>query len=44
MMPEAEIIRLTSEILTKLNIGNFKIRINHRKILESIVLLIGGQK
>lgn len=42
MMPEAEILKITSEILTALDIGDFKIRINHRKLLEAAVHIIGG--
>jgi histidyl-tRNA synthetase len=37
MLPDAEIIKVTHEILKDLNIGKFKIKINNRKFLDAVV-------
>ncbi|OLY81572.1 Histidine-tRNA ligase, mitochondrial [Smittium mucronatum] len=36
MIPDAEIVCVANEVLTKLEIGEFIIKINHRKILDGI--------
>ncbi|KAF8204251.1 hypothetical protein K438DRAFT_1932324 [Mycena galopus ATCC 62051] len=41
MIPDGEIISLVCTILTKLNVGEFTIKINHRKILDGIFEVCG---
>ncbi|KAF7347238.1 Histidine--tRNA ligase, mitochondrial [Mycena venus] len=41
MIPEGEIISLVCTILTKLDVGEFTIKINHRKILDGIFEVCG---
>ncbi|KAF9007955.1 histidine-tRNA ligase [Cyathus striatus] len=41
MIPDAEIISLTCSILTKLEVGDFTIKLNHRKILDGIFEVCG---
>lgn len=41
MIPDAEIISLVSTILSKLDVGEFTIKINHRKILDGIFEVCG---
>ena len=41
MIPDAELISVISEILTSLDIGNFIIKVNNRKFLDSIIQLAG---
>ncbi|KAJ7077592.1 histidine-tRNA ligase [Mycena crocata] len=41
MIPDGEIISLVCTILTKLDVGEFTIRINHRKILDGIFEVCG---
>jgi len=41
LVVDAEVIAMTSEILSQLNIGRFVIRVNHRKILKGITQYIG---
>lgn len=41
MIPDSEILLITVETLTALNIGNFTIKINHRKILDAIFDVCG---
>jgi histidyl-tRNA synthetase len=41
MIPDAEVLKVIVEILTELNLGNFLIKINHRKLLDATVELSG---
>lgn len=41
MIPDAELLSLVSTILTKLKVGEFTIKINHRKILDGIFEVCG---
>ncbi|KII93120.1 hypothetical protein PLICRDRAFT_49196 [Plicaturopsis crispa FD-325 SS-3] len=41
MIPDAEILSLLCTILTKLDVGEFTIKINHRKILDGIFEVCG---
>lgn len=41
MVPDAEILAVLCEALTALDIGEFTIKINHRKILDGIFELAG---
>lgn len=36
MMPDAECIKIVSEILTSLDIGDFVVKLNHRKLLDGM--------
>lgn len=44
MIPDAEVLKVVSEILTKLNIGGYLIKINHRKFLDAMIDLSGCEK
>lgn len=41
MIPDAEVIKVVVEILTKLDIGGFNIKLNHRLLLDAVVNLSG---
>lgn len=41
MIPDAEIISLLCTILSKLDVGEFTVKINHRKILDGIFEVCG---
>ncbi|KAH8831331.1 histidyl-tRNA synthetase [Flagelloscypha sp. PMI_526] len=41
MVPDAEIISLVSTILTRLDVGEFTIKLNHRKVLDGIFEVCG---
>mmetsp|Transcript_15962 Transcript_15962/g.20971 ORF Transcript_15962/g.20971 Transcript_15962/m.20971 type:complete len:276 (-) Transcript_15962:193-1020(-) len=41
MVPDAECVKIVSEILTKCNLGDFKVKVNHRKILDGIFSVCG---
>jgi len=41
MIPDAEIISLLCDILTRLKVGEFTIKLNHRKILDGIFSVCG---
>ena len=41
MLPDAEILRITTEILDSLDIGTYTIKINHRKILDGLFEVCG---
>ncbi|KAG0235977.1 histidyl-tRNA synthetase [Mortierella sp. GBAus27b] len=41
MIPDSEILRVLTECLTALNLGEFTIKINHRKILDGIFEVCG---
>ena len=41
MLPDAEILRITTEILDSLNLGSYTIKINHRKILDGLFQVCG---
>jgi histidyl-tRNA synthetase len=36
-LADAEILALTAEVLTGLEVGSFRVRVNHRKVLEGII-------
>lgn len=36
MLPDAECVKVVSEILNSLNIGEYSIRLNHRLLLDGI--------
>lgn len=40
-MPEAECLRITSEILTELDIGEYEIKVNHRMLLDGMLAVCG---
>ncbi|KAE9556509.1 hypothetical protein FO519_000203 [Halicephalobus sp. NKZ332] len=37
LLPEAECVRIVAEVLTKLDIGTFEIKLNHRQLLEGLM-------
>eukprot|EP01114_Cavostelium_apophysatum_P006738 TRINITY_DN1818_c0_g1_i1.p1 TRINITY_DN1818_c0_g1~~TRINITY_DN1818_c0_g1_i1.p1 ORF type:complete len:410 (-),score=118.25 TRINITY_DN1818_c0_g1_i1:380-1609(-) len=41
MVPDAEAVKLMAEILSQLNIGEFKIKLNHRKLLDGMFAICG---
>jgi histidyl-tRNA synthetase len=41
MVPDAEVLTILCEALTKLDIGPFTVKLNHRKILDGIFELAG---
>lgn len=41
MIPDAELISLLCAILTKLEIGDFTVKLNHRKILDGLFEVCG---
>ena len=41
MVPDAEILAIVCECLTALEIGEYTVKINHRKILDGIFELAG---
>jgi len=44
MLPDAEVLAVVCEILTKLDIGNFILKLNHRKFLDAMIELAGCEK
>ena len=44
MVPDAEVITVAAEILSELNVGSFRIKLNHRKILDAIFEICGVPK
>ena len=44
MVPDAEVITVAAEILSELNVGTFRIKLNHRKILDAIFEICGVPK
>ena len=41
MIPDAEIIRIIDEVFTALDIGEFTIKVNHRKVLDGLFEVCG---
>lgn len=41
MLPDAEILRITTEVLDGLNLGSYTIKINHRQILDGLFQICG---
>ena len=41
MIPDAELISLMCTILTRLDVGEFTVKLNHRKILDGIFEVCG---
>lgn len=44
MLPDAEVIKVVDEILTNLQLGEFVIKVNNRKLLDAMVELSGAPK
>jgi histidyl-tRNA synthetase len=44
MIPDSEVLTVLIEILTQLDIGNFVVKINHRKFLDAMIDLCGCEK
>lgn len=44
MIPDAEVLSVVQEILTTLDIGQFTVKVNHRKFLDAMVDLAGCEK
>ena len=44
MLPDAEVLSVVVDILTSLDIGEFKVKLNHRKFLDAMVELAGCEK
>ena len=44
MLPDAEVLSVVCEILTKLDIGSFILKLNHRKFLDAMIELAGCEK
>jgi len=44
MIPDAEVLSVVAQILSGLNIGNFIVKLNHRKFLDAMVELAGCEK
>lgn len=36
MLPDIECVRIVSEILTDMQLGSFKVKVNHRQILDGM--------
>lgn len=41
MIPDAEILKIMSEVLTTLDLGPFMIKLNHRKLLDAMMAVAG---
>lgn len=41
LLPEAECLRITFEILTELDLGEFEIKVNHRMLLDGMLAVCG---
>eukprot|EP00899_Mesostigma_viride_P027773 jgi/Mesvir1/8180/Mv12480-RA.3 len=41
MVPDAEVLKVLTEILSELDIGDFEIKINHRKLLDAALDIAG---
>jgi len=41
MLPDAECVKLVEEILSALDVGEFQIKVNHRKILDGVFEMCG---
>ncbi|XP_070552214.1 histidine--tRNA ligase, cytoplasmic-like isoform X1 [Ptychodera flava] len=41
MIPDAEVVKIVAEILTELKLGDFVIKVNHRKFLDGMMLCCG---
>ena len=41
MLPDAEVLKVATEILSSLPIGPFTIKLNHRKLLDAALALAG---
>ena len=41
MLPDAECVKIVEEILTALEVGEFQVKLNHRKILDGVFEICG---
>ncbi|KAK9866947.1 hypothetical protein WJX84_002501 [Apatococcus fuscideae] len=41
MIPDAEVLKVASDALTKLGLGEFEIKLNHRQLLDAMMALAG---
>jgi histidyl-tRNA synthetase len=41
MIPDAEVLRVMNEVLKSLEVGDFRVKVNHRKILDGMFEVCG---
>ena len=41
MVPDAEVLKVLVEILTDLQLGQFTVKLNHRKLLDAMLAIAG---
>jgi len=41
MIPDAEVVKVLCDVLVALNLGNFKVKYNHRKLLDALMDVCG---
>ncbi|XP_077983585.1 histidine--tRNA ligase, cytoplasmic-like isoform X2 [Glandiceps talaboti] len=44
MIPDAEVVKIVAEILTELKLGDFEIKVNHRRFLDGMMACCGVPK
>jgi histidyl-tRNA synthetase len=44
MLPDAEVLSIVVDCLTSLEVGDFVVKVNHRKILDAMIELAGCEK
>ena len=44
MLPDAEVLSIVVDCLTSLEVGDFVVKVNHRKILDAMIELAGCDK
>lgn len=44
MIPDAEVLKVIDEILTELELSQFTIKVNNRKLLDAMIEISGSPK
>lgn len=44
MLPDADVIAIMAEIITRTEVGDFVIKVNNRKLLDAMVEIVGAPK
>lgn len=43
MVPDAEVLKVLTEILDDLDLGDYEVKLNHRKLLDAMLAIAGAQ-
>jgi hypothetical protein len=43
MVPDAEVLKVVTEVLDGLGLGDYEVKLNHRRLLDAMLAIAGGR-